>query len=275
MKNLFRFILKYHYIILFLVIEFLSFVILYQHNDFHKASFLNFKYAVSGNMFRSFTGIKDYIALIEHNKQLARENNRLYNTIDRLRSVSSEKETEVIDTFLNQHYFYIPARVINNSINKQRNFITLNKGSNHGIAPEMAVINNEGLVGVVKEVSPNYASVISVLNHDYAVSAKIKKNGYFGPVTWDGKSHEKVFLSEIPHHVNIDEGDTIITSGYSEMYPEGILIGTALDYGLKGGNFLEIEVVLSTDFKKLNYVQVVRNTRKKELNQLENETFND
>ena len=139
----------------------------------------------------------------------------------------------------------------------------------------MAVLTYSGIIGVVKKVTPNFASAISVLNRDYSISAKIKKNGYFGPVTWDGKGHKKVILSEIPHHVPVEPGDTIITSGYSTIYPEGILIGTVSDFKLKGGNFLEIEVELSTDFKNISYVQVVKNFKREEQINLETESSND
>jgi rod shape-determining protein MreC len=134
----------------------------------------------------------------------------------------------------------------------------------------MAVINSDGIVGVVKSVSESYSSVLSVLNRDFTVSAKIRKNGYFGPLTWSGSSSYYATLVDIPHHVKISEGDTIVTSGFGGVFPEGFLIGTISDFKLKGGNYYEIKVRLSNDFRKLNYVQVIRNYAKNEIDSLEN-----
>ena len=134
----------------------------------------------------------------------------------------------------------------------------------------MAVISSEGIVGIVKSVSANYASVLSVLNRDFTVSAKIKKNGYFGPLSWNGNSAGNATLTDIPHHVKITRGDTIVTSGFGGIFPEGYMIGIIDDFRLKGGNYYEITVRLSTDFRKLNYVQVIRNYAKTEIDSIEN-----
>ncbi|NJK85384.1 MAG: rod shape-determining protein MreC [Bacteroidales bacterium] len=155
-----------------------------------------------------------------------------------------------MDTGANKKYVFIHARVINNSTDKQYNYITLNRGNKDGIEKEMAVVCSDGIVGVVKEVSENFSSVISLLNLNIKINAKIKKSGYFGPLQWTGTGYRKAVLSDIPHHVKITLGDTIVTSGFSAMIPEGYMIGVISDFKLKGGNYYEIEVDLSTDFKK-------------------------
>ncbi|MBN2349253.1 MAG: rod shape-determining protein MreC [Bacteroidales bacterium] len=275
MKNLLRFILKYYFILLFVVFEFFGFVILIQNNNFHRSGFINFKHAVEGNFAKRFLNAKDYLDLRNQNRALVREINNLYNLQKNAFRNAFNNSPEILDTLLKQHYVYIDARVINNSTNKQRNYITLNKGSNDGIEPEMAVLANNSIVGVVKKVSPNFSSVISALNRDFAISAKIKKNNYFGPVTWDGRGYREVILSEIPHHVDIQIGDTIISSGFSTTYPEGIMIGTVKDFELQGGNFYQLTVTLTIDFKNLTNVQVVKNLMKQEQIDLETSSTND
>jgi rod shape-determining protein MreC len=212
------------------------------------------------------SNIRDYLNLHQENRKLAEENAMLYNNLTSSYTIKDFRS----DSVARRIYRYLPARVINNSVNKQFNYITLDRGSEAGIQADMAVISTDGIVGIVKSVSENYSSVLSVLNRDFTVSAKIRKNGYFGPLTWSGSSSYYATLVDIPHHVKISEGDTIVTSGFGGVFPEGYLIGTINDFKLKGGNYYEIKVRLSNDFRKLNYVQVIRNYAKSEIDSLEN-----
>ena len=275
MRNLIQFILKYYFFILFVLLEVSAVSLVVQHNKYHKAYFMNFKHAFEGNLSERFLNLKDYLNLRKENKRLVEENNKLYNRLTKYKSLSSENPNITEDSLYMQQYTYIPAKVINNSINKQYNYITLNKGSKQGIKEEMAVVSADGVVGVVKKVSDNFSSVISVLNRQFYINAKIKENGYFGPLSWNGKNYRQVILSQIPHHVKVEIGDTIVTSGYSAIYPEGILIGVVSNYEMKGGNFYEITVDLSTDFKNLSQVQVINNFKKEEQKTLENSANND
>ena len=167
------------------------------------------------------------------------------------------------------------AKVINNSTNKQYNFLILDKGRNQGIEPEMAVICKDGIVGVVKETSRNFSSVVSVLNREFFPNARLKRSGYFGPVEWPGKHYKRVVLKEIPLHVNIQQGDTVVTSGYSSIFPPGLLIGTVKSFKPEEGIFYVITVELSTDFKRLSDVIVVKNLKREEQLQLEERLEND
>jgi rod shape-determining protein MreC len=215
------------------------------------------------------SNIRDYLSLHHENRKLAEENAMLYNNLKSSYSINLLSDS-VGDSNERRKYLYLPTRVINNSVNKQHNYLTLDRGIESGIVPDMAVISTDGIVGVVKSVSENYSSVLSVLNLDFTVSAKIKKNGYFGPLSWKGSSSYYATLVDIPHHVKISEGDTIITSGFGGVFPEGFLIGTISDFKLKGGNYYEIQVRLSNDYRKLNYVQVIQNFAKSEIDSLEN-----
>ncbi|MCD4833199.1 MAG: rod shape-determining protein MreC [Bacteroidales bacterium] len=263
--------MRIHFLLLFIFIEVFSIYLLINNNNFHKARFVNLTRQVTGNFYTKTTKLKQYLSLAEENHRLAEENNRLLNIIE-----STYKSDEIFfrsvnDTIFNQRYMYTSARIINNSINKKHNFLTLNKGNQQGLRPEMAVVSDGSIVGIVKGVSKNYATVISLLNLDLRISSKVKKNGYFGSLNWDGKGYQTAILNEIPLHADIQVGDTIITSGFSSIFPEGILIGFISDFEEKKGSFYEIEVKLSTDFKSLGNVNVIGNLLQIEKLELENQ----
>ncbi|MBN1791674.1 MAG: rod shape-determining protein MreC [Bacteroidales bacterium] len=269
MRNLLRFIIQHHFLILFLIIESFSLFLLFNANPYHRVRFYSSSHKVSGRISNKMENIKDYFSLYNENQKLSEENARLYNRLkSSYRLVAADTIFEG-DSLSQRKFMYLTARVINNTVNKQYNYITLDRGSAGGIEPEMAVISSDGIVGIVKTVTPNYAAVLSLLNRDFIISAKIKKNGYFGPLSWNGNSTEYATLVDIPHHVQVNEGDTIVTSGFGGVFPEGFMIGTIDHFRLKGGNYYEITVNLSSDFRKLSYVQVIRNYARQEIDSIE------
>jgi rod shape-determining protein MreC len=270
MRNLLRFIVQYHFLILFLLIETFSLFLLFSANPFQRVRFYNYSHAISGRFSTRIENMKDYLSLRSENRKLAEENARLYNRLGSSFTRATPDSVYIGDSLHVRTYLYTTARVVNNTVNKQFNFITVDKGRVDGIRPEMAVIGSEGIVGIVKSVSDNYASVLSALNRDFTISAKIKKNGYFGPLHWNGNNPEYATLVDIPHHVKVESGDTVVTSGFGGVFPEGYHVGIISDYRLKGGNYFEIKVKFSTDFRKLNYVQVIRNFAQHEVDSLEN-----
>jgi len=148
--------------------------------------------------------------------------------------------------------------------------MTLNKGRLHGIRPDMGVIGPNGVIGIVKDVSGNFSSIMSLLHSEMQISAKIKKNNHLGTIIWEGFDHTKVTMLYIPPHVELERGDTIITSGFSQIFPEGIAIGEIDDFEVRrGDNFYTIDIKLFTDFNKLEYVQVVQNIFREEIDGLE------
>src|SRR5665648_1074151 len=150
------------------------------------------------------------------------------------------------------------------------NYISLNKGSRQGIKPDMGIICAGGVVGVITNVSPNYSTGLSLLNKRLSIPAKINKNNYFGSLVWDGEHFNTADLKEIPFHNIVNVGDTVVTSGFSSVFPEGIMIGTIKNFDVESGtNFYNIKVELSTNFKTLKYVEVVQNTKQTELMKLE------
>lgn len=275
MRNLLRFIVRHHFILLFILFETIAFFFLFQYNTFHKSKFVNLAHSITGGFSRSFVNIKEYISLREENRKLVEENNELYNLLKSSYRINSFESFKVNDSVYRRNYIYTDAKVINNSTNKQYNYITLNKGKIHGIEQDMAVLSSDGVVGIIKDVTNNYSSVLSLLNRNFKVNAKIKRSGYFGPLFWTGKGYSKAILTDIPHHVKIYAGDTVVTSGYSAIFPEGYMIGITSDYKLKGGNYYEITVDLATDFKNLLNVQIVKNLFREEQVELEKSAESD
>ncbi len=273
MRSLLNFFYTYHFIILFLLMEFFSFFLLIQYNDYQKASFLNSSNQISGIVYKKFSSISQYLSLKDKNLQLMNIITDSRNTS--LTSFKQDKVSliNVYDTIYQQQYQFLNASVINNSVNKANNFLTLNIGRKQGIDKGMAVVSPEGIVGVVKDVSANYASVISLLNQNLKISAMFKKSGYFGSINWNGANYQYITFSELPSHVSVSIGDTVITSGYSAMFPKGELVGIVSEVDKSDtGEFLEVKVQLAVDFKKLEHVMVIKNLLYQEQIQLETES---
>lgn len=203
---------------------------------------------------------------------LAEENKRLKeNQIQSYQRLFG-RNVMVKDTIFKQKYFYTVAGVINNSVNKQNNYLTINVGKNNGIENGMGVVSSNGVVGVVKNVSENYASILSLLHQDAKISAKLKKSNYFGSLQWDGEDYRMGILEDIPNHVAIKVGDTIETSGYSAIFPEGIPLAIIKTFQkIEGENFYAIKVQFTNDFKTLNKVYVIKNIYQEEQIKIEEE----
>ncbi|MBE9467280.1 MAG: rod shape-determining protein MreC [Bacteroidetes bacterium] len=276
MRALINFFLKHYYFLLFLAFELFSVFLVIENNNYQKSSFLNSANFISGNIYNGLSNFNSYINLYELNEKLSSENTQLYNSLKTTYKSNKISLLEIYDSTYFQQYVTTSAHVINNSVNRQNNYLTIDKGENQGVYQEMAVTSPTGIVGIVKNASNNFASVISILNTNVHISAMIKKNEYFGSLIWDGKNYKEITLKDIPNHVNINIGDTIITSGYSSIFPKGKLIGVISDFEHeKGGNFYLITVKLSTDFKKLSYVYVIGNLLKQEQKDLEKTSEND
>lgn len=276
MRNLLKFIIRYHYTIIFIIIESFAVFIAIQTNHFQRAVFINSSNEISGNIYNIVSYITEYLNVKDENYKLALENITLRKQLksNYINNVLTIKN--VNDSIYKQKYCYFAAKVINNSVMNQFNLLTINKGRNQGIKPDMAVINSQGVVGIVKDVSPNFSIVIPEININAHISAKIKKKGYFGTLSWDGFNYRFAQFNEIPFHVKIAKGDTLVTSGFSSIFPEGIMIGVISNFDLnEGNNFYNISVLLSTDFMSLNHVYVISNLYKEEQELLEKSDVND
>jgi rod shape-determining protein MreC len=277
MYNLVKFILKYHFTILFIFLELLALLLIFQNNSYQKVKYLNTSNHFTGAILEAKAAFTDYFKLKEVNNQLAAENAQLKSKIlsisyQEVPSLTTDtlivSDTLLLDTILALKNY--PAKVIGNSINKQLNIIFIDKGSNHHFYEDMGVVNQQGVVGVVKEVTKKYASITPIINRDFNINAKIKGSGYFGNLTWDGVSPIYAQLNDIPNHIEPKIGDTIVTSGYSQIFNEGIVIGYIDKVNeLPGKSFININVRLAVEFGNLNYVYGLENFIKVELDSLQ------
>ena len=276
MRNLFLFLWKYNFFIFFLLIETLCGYIIVQNNNFKRTTFINSANAVAAKTNTVVSSVTEYIDLRKANDALSRENASLKTLLPDVFYVDSALRHIMNDTILKQQYSFITAKVINNSTNRRNNYLTLNKGRNQGISPEMGVICSDGIVGIVKDVSDHFCSVISFLHKDSRFSARILKSGYIGSMVWNGFDETHGKLNDIAKHVIVSKGDTIITSSFSSIFPEGVIIGTVDDVTSSGGNnFQDISVKLTTPFGRLSYVYVISNIYKDEQKVLEETLKND
>lgn len=269
MRNLLKYLLKYNNLIIFLILEVVALSLLLTRNNYHNTRFVKGITGLTKGMEVIINNSRNYFSLKQINSLLAEENTKLKNIIERSSEKGSPDFISVTDSLFSQRYQFTSAEVINNSVNKQKNFFTLNKGRKHGIEPDMAVVSNKGPAGVVVGCSNNYSVAISLLNLDFRLSARIRSNGYLGSLGWDGQDYRYVILNEIPQHIKINIGDTVETTGYSAIFPEGMVLGRISDYRKSGSDFYLIRVGLFIDFKKLHFVDVIGNLQKTEQRELE------
>jgi len=258
MRNLIIFITKYNAFFLFLIFEISSLIIYVKYNSFQKASFINSSNAVTGNLYTQINGLYDYLSLKEVNDSLARENANLRNQLKSSFYIDTLAKRKVNDTIFKVQYQYIVAKVINNSINRSYNYITINRGSQDGIGVGMGVICSSGIVGKVVNVTPHMANVQSMLNRYSRFSVVLAKNKEIGSIQWtDELDPHKGILVDVSTNAQPSIGEAVLTSGYS-LFPEGIMVGRVSNLHPKGGGIsLNMEVTFSVDFSKLQYVDIV------------------
>lgn len=263
MRNLIRFVLRYNFPILFVVFEIVAIIFVFNNNPIQRGRVANKVNSLSSIFYDKTFQLTQYMQLRKANEQMAKESSFL-------RSLLTQSLPDSATP--GNGYEFIPARVINNSVNKEYNYLTLNVGSEDGVEPDMAVVSPFGIVGIIKAVTPNYSRVISVLNSQLRISVKMSKSGHFGSMNWNGRNYRDVMVTEIPSHLSLQEGDSIVTSGYSLLFPPNELVATVIEAKpAAGGNFLEVRARLCNDFKQLSTVYIVRNLMKEEIQTLEGE----
>lgn len=274
MQRLFQFFYQYRAFLFFVLLETLSFWLIVKNNNYQSTAFFNSANFYAGKVMETTSEVKYYFKLKKVNSQLAQENAQL-----RKRLVAELKKKDLVipnkSEFLKiNQYSFIPAKVVNNSTSRFSNFLTLNKGSQDGIRPGMGVISPNGVVGKVKNVSRNFSTVISLLHEKWSISTKIMPGNVDGIVKWDGANPRFAELQFVGRHHKLNENDSVITSGYSALFPEGILVGKVKEIELDQGKpFYKIKISLSTDFSSLSYVYVIENSLKLEKDSIENSTY--
>ncbi|MDR2474921.1 MAG: rod shape-determining protein MreC [Bacteroidales bacterium] len=280
MKNLLNFIFRYSSWFVFITLETFSLILLFTYNRYQESIYLTSANQLSGKFYSGANNFFGYFNLRSINEDLMEQNGLLQERIMRLEELllgattDSANYTIFVDTLNMNNYDFIPARVISNSTTRNNNYITLNKGSKDGLQPEMGVIDHNGVVGVINKVSENFATVMPILNPKFRFSVKLKKNDYFGSMTWDGKSPRHAIIVELPSHADFHPNDTVVTSGYSHAFPAGIMVGM-VDPADDNNNLAAIDVRLSVDFSKLANVLVIKDKHLLEMRELELKTLSE
>ncbi|MEC5165001.1 rod shape-determining protein MreC [Flavobacterium sp. PL11] len=268
MQQIFNFIFKNSNKILFLLLLVISLSLTIQSHSFHRSKIISSANFLSGNVYENVNNLNEYLNLKTENQQLAEENAKLrsflFNGKDTIaiQKLDSLKNSNVTDI--------IVSKVIHNSYNVYENYLTLNSGALDGVESDMGVINSRGIIGIIENTSPQYSTVISILNKRTQINAKIKKSNHFGSLNWDGKSTGFVQLTDLPRLALIKIGDTIVTGGQSVIFPENINIGTiAKIYRHEQTNFFTLDIKLFNDMTNLGHVYIIKSKDRDEVLNLE------
>ncbi|MDX1667008.1 MAG: rod shape-determining protein MreC [Saprospiraceae bacterium] len=272
MQALLRWFIRNSGVLLFILLEGICFYLIIRFNEVQNRIYLNSTRQWTGAVYELSANVSGYFSLGKENEALRQENARLRARLENAYYDGRIAIDTIIDESLIPQFEYIPAEVIDNSIVNNNNFLTLNRGELHGIQPHMGVITDEGVVGIVREVSPHFAAVMSILHRQTRISAQIKGSGYFGTLVWSGNDPRRMRLEANPKHAEVEVGDTIVTSGYSNVFPEGHIIGYVDAVELvSGDNFFRIQIRLSEQMGSISTVYVVRNLFAEEINSIEEE----
>jgi rod shape-determining protein MreC len=276
MKNIFIFIRRYFNFLFFLVLQILSLTLLVRYNETHEAVYAGVANEVTGRINLQYNKVQNYFHLKENNRLLLEENTRLKNLMQiNFENADSNRITQldslIRDTLGHQRkYTWLPAKVVNNTVSQQYNYLTLHRGANQGVKKDMAVIGPQGVVGTVIEVTENFSRVMSLLHRNSKVSSMLKKEGVTGTVEWDGKDPHFLILRNIPKSIPVVKGDSVVTSSYSANFPSQIMVGTVEEVlNEPSSNFFIIRIKTSTNFYILEYVNLVENVQWAEQRRLE------
>lgn len=277
MRNLLNFLLKYDYWLLFVLLEVVSFILLFRFNSYQGSVFFTSANRVTGSIYEVASEITSYFGLHTVNRDLVRRNVELELQVESLSKAlksytrdTTEVEEKMYKDVLADYSIY-PAEVVNNSLTHVDNYITINKGDADSIRTEMGVVSGNGIVGIVYQTSAHYAIVLPVLNSKSSISCKIQRTDYFGSLKWNGGSSLYAWLRDIPRHSEFSLGDTVVTSGHSAVFPEGIPVGVVDDMtDSHDGLSYVLKVKLFTDFARLNDVNVISFRGRSEQAELEN-----
>lgn len=271
MNQIISFFIRYKFFLLFLVLEIIAFSLTIQSHSFHRSKVINSSNLVSGFIYEKFSIIDKYNNLITYNQQLTEENNNLKNLLVQTSNVIKTQKINSIDSILyHQQFSYINAVVLKNIYTKSNNILTINKGKKDSVFRDLGVINSKGIIGIVSNSSNNHATVMSILNENSKINARLKKNLHFGTLTWNAKDYKIIQFEDLPRQANIKVGDTIITDGKSTIFPEGILVGIIKDFKSTNNNYKTINIELFNDMSALKHINIVTNLYKTEIKDLEN-----
>lgn len=276
MRNIFLFIRRYFNFLFFLVLQIIALSFLFRYNKFHEAAFMGVANELTGRVNSKYSNVEYYFHLKNENERLAAENERLLNAMKP--SFQSPDSTTQIFTDTSKfdttgavrRFLYRSARVVNNSVSLQNNYITIHRGEKQGVRKDMGVVSSSGIVGVVVNTSENFSVVMTMLSRQSSVSAKLLKSGEVGKIQWDGETPDRVTMINIPKSAPVAKGDSVITSGYSLSFPPNVMVGTIAEIiNDNSSNFYTLKIKPSTNFYNVEYVNVVENLQRDEQKKLE------
>lgn len=270
MENLIRFFAKNSPLFTWLFLAILSIVLLCQSNPYHRSIWFGSANAVSGSVYDFQSNVTGYFGLREINEDLLIRTGDLEAENVRLRQQLQEYQDAIsfkADSAKSQ-YRYMIAHVVNNSIIYSENYITLDKGARDGLYQDLGVADQNGVIGIVANVSDNYALVLSVLNPKLRLSVMLKGTEAFGSLVWDGKDCRFANFEDLPRNVDFEVGDTIVTTGYTSSFPKNVPVGRVAESYDRGGSFLTLKIELFADFNRLNDVHVIFDDRMAERDEL-------
>ncbi|MEJ0102921.1 MAG: rod shape-determining protein MreC [Bacteroidota bacterium] len=280
MRNVFLFIRRFFTFLFFLALQVVALWFLFTYNRFHRAVGLGIANEITGWTNSKYANVDQYFHLKEENARVHRMNDSLLNLLRSNYAAPDSTAKQVIDTVKYdtlpgfRRYLYYPARVVDNSVNSERNYVQINRGSDQGMKDNMAVISSDGnAIGVIVNVSPNFSQVMSLLHVQNTVNASLKRSGEFGKIEWDGKDPRFLTLKNLPKSIDVKKGDTVVTSVYSYNFPPGYMIGTIAEIVPDNSTtFYVLKIKTAANFYNLQQVFVIENLQRDEQVKLANDT---
>lgn len=270
MWNLIRFFAKNSPFFTWLFLVIISIVLLCQTNPYHRSVWFGSANVLIGSIYDAHSNVTGYFGLREINEDLLARTGELEAENLLLRQqLQTYRDQMALEADSAKQYDYMIAHVVGNSITQAENYITLDKGSRHGVQQDQGVADHNGVIGIVSKVSENYSLVISVLNPKLRLSVMIKNTESMGSLVWDGANSRYALLEDLPRNVKYESGDTIVTTGFTSSFPKNVPVGRVVDTYDNGGSFLTLKVELFTDFDRLNDVHVVINYDQEEQTEVE------
>ena len=261
MRNLLQFLARYSNFLIFLILEVVAFILITTTHQYQHSAVWSSANRVVAGIENTVTTIENYFQLQQENERLVEENARLKNLlIEQSNLLETIAETDSQYVYSHLDWEYTPAKVVHITTHKQHNYLTINKGLRDSIEVDMGVVSQDGVVGIVSAVGERYSLVVPIIHVGMNLSCRLKTNNYIGRTQWNGMRYDEVALEDISRHVAIAEGDTVVTSGLTNVFPEGILVGTVMKTDItESDNYHRTTLKIATDYKTVKYVQVIRN----------------
>lgn len=270
MRNLLDFIARYYHWFMFVILEVASIVLLFKYNSYQSSVWFSSANTVMGKVYEMNSEVTQFFSLVKENERLSQRNLYLEQQVQTLASQLTKQTNDssfmqMAGVKMLEHYKLIPAKVVSNSINKMDNLITIDKGEADGVHKDMGVACGTGVVGIVYMAGEHYSVVIPVLSSRSSISCAIQKRGYFGYLRWEGGNSRLAYVDDVPRHARFSLYDKVVTSGYSSVFPAGVMVGKILHvYNSKDGLSYRLQVQLSTDFSNLRDVCVIDDSMMRE-----------